>query len=109
MEKFIIKVQDVSVADSGVLLQDLREMILDSHPDVSAELKRDDPEAQDFGATLALLLGTPALIAVAKGIEAWLKLHHSSKLRIEKDGRVVAENLTGAQVINLAKLLAHKK
>ena len=108
MEKFVIKVEGTSVAEAGQLLQDLRETVLDSHSDVSATLERDDPEAQDFGATLVLLLGTPAIIAVAKGIQEWLKLHHSAELRMEKNGVVVAKNLTGKQAVDIAKILATK-
>ena len=104
--QYVIKFESTSVAEAGDLAEDLREAILDAHPDVSAERRRDDSNTMDFGATLAVLLGTPAVIAVAKGIQDWLERHQSAKLRIERpDGTVVVENLTGQQAVDLVKYL----
>lgn len=104
--QFIIKFQDLSLAEANILAESLRDTILDSHPGVSVERRRDDQSSQDFGATLVLLLGAPAVIAVAKGIEQWLKRHQSARLRFElPNGTILAENLTGNQVIELVKLL----
>ena len=70
------------------------------------EKRRDDPSSQDFGATLILLLGAPAAVAVAKGIGQWLSLYRSAKVRIEQpNGTLIAENITSKQVFELAKLL----
>lgn len=104
--QYVIKFQDISLAEANILAESLRDAILDSYPGVRVERRRDDQSTQDFGATLILLLGAPAAVAVAKGIEQWLKRYQSAKLRIEQpDGTIIAENLTGKQVIELAKLL----
>src|SRR4030095_1970220 len=104
---FVIRFQDASMAEAGVFAADLRETILDAHPDVSAERQRLDSTAQDFGTSLAVVIGTPAILAVAKGIQTWLKRHHAAKIRIERpNGTIVAENLTGSQVLDLTKLLS---
>jgi hypothetical protein len=108
-QQFVIRFQDTSLAEANVLAESLRDAILDSHPDVSVKTQRDDPSLQDFGATLVLLLGAPAVVVVAKGIEQWLKRHQSASVRIEgPDGIIVAENVTGNQAVELAKLL-HKR
>jgi hypothetical protein len=103
---FIIRFEDMTVAEANIMTESLRDAILDSHRDVSIERLRDDPSAQDFGATLVLLLAAPAAVEVAKGIARWLERYQSAKLRIESpDGTLLVENLTGKQAIELTKLL----
>ena len=105
-KQFVIRFQDTSLAEANILAENLRDAILDSHPGVSVQKQRDDQSSQDFGATLILLLAAPAVVAVAKGIEHWLKLYQSARVRIERpDGSIIAENVTGNQVVELAKLL----
>src|SRR5438552_15508895 len=71
-EKVKIRLEGVSVADAGEGLRTLREDILDAERAVQADIIQDEPTNQDFGTTLVLVLGAPAAIAVAKGIQAWL-------------------------------------
>lgn len=104
--QFVISFPEEPVARANDFTAELREVVLDSHPDARAERRKDDPSTQDFGATLAVILGTPAVIVVAKGIQAWLRAHHGVKLHIKRcDGTIVAENLTGDQAIELAELM----
>lgn len=106
--QYVIRFQDSSIAEANVLAESLRDAILDSFPGISIERQRDDPSSQDFGATLIMLLGAPAIVLVARGIENWLRSHQSAKLRIERDGVLIVEGLTGQQVIELSKLLKNK-
>ena len=41
-KEFIFKFEEVSVADAGILAEDLREAVLDAHPDVAAERQHPD-------------------------------------------------------------------
>lgn len=41
--------------------------------EVEVRRRRENEDAQDFGATLILILGTAAVTAVARGIEAWIR------------------------------------
>ena len=71
-QELIIRFDGLSSAEAGVEAQRLQEMLADSSPDVDVKLRRDRSESMDMGATLVLLLGTPAIIAVAKGVAVWL-------------------------------------
>lgn len=106
---FLFKFEEVSVAEAGILAEDLRQAVLDAHPDVAAERKRDDPSAMNFGETLSVILGTQAIVEVGRGVHEWLKRHQSAKIRIERpDGTVVVENLTSRSAVDLVKFLEAK-
>ena len=67
---------------------------------------RDDPRAQDFGATLVRILGTPSVVAVATAVGNWLKLRNSASLTFETaDKRVIVQNITSKNAAELAHLL----
>jgi hypothetical protein len=105
-KRFFIKFEDMSVAEAGILAEDLRHVILDAHPDASAAQRRGDPSFQDLGTLLELVLTAPAIIAVAQGMKAWLERYQSVTLRVERpDGTLVAENLTPKRAVEIAKLL----
>ncbi|MBR0793996.1 hypothetical protein JQ615_01190 [Bradyrhizobium jicamae] len=105
--KFFIEFQDVDTAAAGTLAEELREYLLSADPAVSAERRRADQSSMDFGATLILLLGAPAAVAVAKGIEVFLARYQSAAIRITgADGSIIVENLTSRQASNLALKLS---
>ncbi len=58
----IITFDDVSAADANRYAEELRQVLLEASPDVEVHRRRDDSHPQDFGATLVLLLGTPAAV-----------------------------------------------
>lgn len=89
-----------SLADS---LRDL----LDSGDEVS--VSRDNPESQDFGATLVLVLGTTAVTALAEGIKAWLQRNSGAQLEILSDGTVVAKNLESKDAASIAQALSKRR
>ena len=71
------------------------------------ERRRTDPESQDFGATLVLVLGTTAVTAIAEGIRTWLARNSGVSLDIVVGGKTVrARNLDSQGVQELAKVLA---
>jgi hypothetical protein len=107
-QTYTIKFNNSSVADANRYASELRNMLLDATPDVEVDQRRDDLRTQDFGATLVLVLGTPAVIAIAKAIGDWLKLRQSASLTIEQDGHVIAQNLTSKDALKLAELLSKK-
>lgn len=111
---FYLRVCDVEPREQGVLIKALRDAIGDVSAQVSVNLKSDDPSHQDFGATLVLVLGTPAIIAVAKGIEAFLK-RHRVRITIEcddgKEGKrkLVAVGLESGDAARIAEAFATRK
>lgn len=103
-----IRFEDIPLAKANVMAARLREEILDSSDDVSVTLEKDAPLNQDFGATLLLVLGTPAAIAIAKGIANYLSRDHAT-ISIEADGKVVAEGISGGDAARIAEAFAGKK
>lgn len=88
-QQFVIRFEDLSAAEAGDRAASLRETLLDASPDLSVEVKKSDAATMDMGATLVLVLGTPAVIAIAKGIAAFLARERAGTLVIEQDGRVL--------------------
>jgi hypothetical protein len=64
--EIVVRFENVSVAESGQNVAELREYVLDACPGVQANIRKDDPTTQDFGTTLVILLGTPVMVALAK-------------------------------------------
>jgi outer membrane lipoprotein SlyB len=71
------------------------------------ERLRERADTQDFGASLAVILGTTAVTALAKGIAAWLARNSGAKIEIRREGEVVmtASHLDSADVPKLAEAL----
>ncbi len=65
-QTYFITFENVSAAEANRYAEELRQALLDASPEVVVHRHRDDPRAQDFGATLVLLLGTPAAGAMVK-------------------------------------------
>ncbi len=92
---YIIKFEDTSHAGANIYAQDLRDFLHDASKDIKITIKRDDPSTMDFGGTLVLVLGTPAIIAIANGLAAWLRRFNTASITIETDeGKVIANNIT---------------
>ena len=106
-ETFVIRFEDLSPAEAGVQAAALREALLDASPDVQVDLNKADGETMDFGATLVLLLGTPAILAIAKGIAAYLARQRAGELVIEHDGRVVFKG-NSSDAARVAEALGRK-
>lgn len=105
--KYMVKFESSDLAEANKYADELREFILEQaanqNVNVEVNFARDDPETMDFGGTLILLLGTPALIAVAKGIGDWLRKRNTASITIEtSDGRLVAKNISAKDAAALA-------
>ena len=86
------------------LQEELRDML---GPGDRVERRRTDPESQDFGATLVLVLGTTAVTAIAEGIRTWLARNSGASVDIVVGGTTVhGRNLDSEGVQALAKALA---
>lgn len=103
---YIITFNDASSADANWYAEELRGMLLDATPDIQVQRRRSNPKTQDFGATLVLILGTPAVVAVSTAIGNWLKLRSSASLTFETPAKkVIVQNITSKDAAVLAHLL----
>ena len=102
---FKIRFENLSVAEAGKKAASLRNDLLDASADISVEIEKADKANQDFGATLVLVLGGPAIVAVAKGIANYLSRDRAT-IVIEKDGKVVAQGISGNDAARIAEALS---
>jgi hypothetical protein len=108
-QSLIIEFTSGSRRDANLNAESLRAAILNSSESVSVEQKRNSHHAQDFGAALLVVLGTPAVVAFAKALGDWLKLHHSVEIDIKtSDGKYVAKHVTARDAQRLAELFRSK-
>lgn len=109
-QTYIITFDNASNAEANRYASELRDMLLDAAPDVEVDRRRDNPNTQDFGATLILILGAPAVVAIAKALGNWLTLHRQTEITIKTPtGEVVGTNLTSKDALKLAELLLTKE
>src|SRR6266566_6489794 len=108
-QTYMITFDDVSAADANRYAEELRQALLDASPDVEVHRRRDDPRTQDFGATLVLLLGTPAAAAIVTAIGNWLALRNRASITVKRaDKQIVIQNITSKKAGQLAQLLLNK-
>lgn len=68
---YTIRFEGGDLAEANAYAEELRDTLLEAASDkdvkVDVHVRRDDPTTMDFGGTLVLVLGTPAVLAIAKG------------------------------------------
>jgi hypothetical protein len=108
-----IRFANTNVAKAGQYAETLKTSILDAAPEADVKREKDSQETQDFGATLAIVLAGPAVVAIAKGMQVWLERYRGVELEVTTpDGKVIAKNITAAnvvQVIQAAKSIPPKR
>ena len=110
---YVISFDDVSPADASRYADELSNALLDATVDITIQRRRDDPRTQDFGTTLALILGTPTAAALAKTaatvIGNWLKMRTSASLTVKTPaGHIILRNVTSKQAAELARIFLTK-
>jgi hypothetical protein len=104
---YVIKFEGQSLAGANRYADELRDSLLDAAADklvdIDAHVQREDATTMDFGGTLILTLGTPAVAVIAKGIRDWLKRRNTASITIETaDGKLIATNISAKDAANLA-------
>lgn len=110
-DMILIHVDTESQSDATLLARELERDIVDKTDNVSIERYRSDPSAQDFGASLAVVLGTPAAIVLAKGIAAgirqWFARRNSATIEIDICGnKMKVDNISAGDANALAERMA---
>jgi hypothetical protein len=107
---FIVTIEEESPATIQRYAMELRNFILDASSDITVERRRENTLTQDFGATLVLTLGTPAVVAMVTAVGNWLKLRNSASLNWKTaDGHMIVQNITSKNATELAQLLLSKQ
>jgi hypothetical protein len=107
---YVVTFEGISAADANRYAEELRNVLLDATPDIIVQRRRENSHTQDFGATLVLILGTPAAAAVVTAVGNWLKLRHNASLTWKTaDEQIIVQNITSRNAAELAQLLLSRK
>jgi hypothetical protein len=105
-----IRFEGLSLAEAGAHARKLQQELADLQHDEegqdveSVKVVKDSQETMDFGTTLVLILGTPAVIAVARGVANYLDRSRTS-VTIERNGKVVMKNVRGQDIAKIIEAI----
>jgi hypothetical protein len=103
-QSFLIRFDGISMSEANVMAESLRDELLNADPEIRAETRRDSTDTMDFGGTLILILGTPAVTMAARAILKWAARNNAASIRLERpDGSLVATNLESKDVASIVK------
>jgi hypothetical protein len=110
-ESLQLNFPDSSTAEGNRLASSLAETLRDISPSISVQRVRENSATQDFGASLAVMLGTAAATAVAKGIAAWAARNSGAKIEIRRNGELIliASHLNSGDVPKIVKAISSKE
>lgn len=109
VSKFEVRFNDLTVAEATVRAAELRNAVLDASSEVSANIVKDDQATMDMGATLVLLLGAPAAVAVAKGVADYMRRAGVSVTIVADGKETTFKNMAGSDIANSLKAIFSKK
>ena len=92
MEHAEINFVGATPADGTRLAEDLAAFVKSHVDGVEAEVTGGSPDTMDLGATVALLLGTPAVVMLVRGLADWIRRQGDPDLVIKtKKGSVTVK------------------
>lgn len=105
-QSYIINFGSALPTDANRYAEELRNILLDEVEDIKVQRRRDNAQAQDFGTTLVLILGTPAVVTAATAIGNWLQHRSAAVLTLETlDRKIIVQNITGKDATKLAEIM----
>jgi len=106
-ETLLLSFAGATADDRSRYAADLKEFLADLDPALQLERRRERPDAQDFGSTLVLVLGTTAVTALAHGVASWLRRNSGAKITVRKStGELVAEGLDSRDAARIVEALS---
>jgi hypothetical protein len=102
--EFRIQIDGADSHRAAEIAKELQIAIQESADDVAVSRTKDDPTKLDMGASLVLVLGTPAIVYVAKAIAGVLN-RWGTHIRITKDGALIADNVDGRDSAKIVEAL----
>lgn len=109
MSEFIVELENVTEAQGNKLAQNLAQQLKSASPNVEAQPRRTSPNAQDFGASLIIVLGTPAVVAVATAIGTWIARTGTSVTIKDESGQVLVKNVKSGDVPKVVEALKRNR
>lgn len=104
----ILTLPDIKKDRANVLADDLRKELMRTAPALAFDKQRDDESAQDFGATIAVIITSAAATAIAKGIANFIaKRGTRVKLRIG-DASFDATGIEGDDAAAIVKAISQR-
>jgi hypothetical protein len=100
--RFEIVFEGMATGTAGVRVKQLQQELFRFSPDVTTVIEKEDSTNQDFGTTLVLVLGTPAVIALAEAVASYLQRNRAT-IVIKKNGEVLATNISGEDAVKIAE------
>ena len=94
---YTISFDDVSIGDGNKLATELKNYLV-SMADINAIITQENPNTQDIGSVLTIILGSTAIKTLVTGLSNWLLKTQSRKITIKKDGTIIGENLSSGDV-----------
>jgi hypothetical protein len=107
-DAFIISFPGTSSAEANQWASSLAGSLRDVDQNIIVDRLRERSDTQDFGASLAVVLGTTAATAVAKGIAAWLARQAGARIEISLHGKVIASGLDSKDAARIAEAISHR-
>lgn len=81
--------------ERNALANSLDEYLIATMIRIETDLKRENSNTMDFGATLAIIIGTSAATALAQGIGDWIKQKNNAKITVKLGDKIL--NLDGVK------------
>jgi hypothetical protein len=103
-----IRFENCSFGEAQTKAKELRDYVMDASQDAKVDIVKDSQTTMDFGATLILILGAPAIVAVAKGISVYLT-RAGGTVTITPDGGVETKGIAGDDVAKIVAALSKRK
>lgn len=107
---YVVSFPDSTLDFANVYARDLAEAVLDNAPGSTVEARalRTDPQFQDTGSALVLILNTGAVAglatAVGRGIAGFLRRNSGVKITIRTDkGEMIVDNVDSRNAAEVVK------
>lgn len=95
----LIRFDNMSTADANRAADELRRQLRGAMgSEVSIDRIKENQETQDFGGTLAVVLGTPFALALAKGVSDYIAKRGCRVVLETPEGRVIATGDAAANI-----------
>jgi hypothetical protein len=108
----VLRFENLTADEANKAAASLMADIQDGVPEVRVARQRDNDSTMDFGPTLVLVLGSPAVVMLAhklgQAVASWAKRTNSGSVTIEPGGRVVVRNVDSKDAAAIAKAISGK-